>query len=341
MKAIGSLFFVALLVLAGFVGLSALYIVQETDQVILTRFGKVIGEPAADAGLHFKAPFIDQVNRLEKRVMEWDGTPISMPTKDKTFIRVDTFGRWRIADPILYFTSLERGNELNAQNKINDILRSETLNAIAKHELIEAVRSTPGREPEIDESLKDVLGQGLRDIKIGRAAIEEQITKNAKSKLVELGIELLDVRFKRVNYNPEVLEKIQNRMISERLQIAERFRSEGQGEAAEILGAKEKDLLEISSEAYKQEQTIRGGADAEATQIYADAYDSSREAADFYQFLKTMEIYETIIHEDDTIILSTDSDLFESLKGLDPSARAPMNQGTAMSDELPLFLRDN
>ena len=295
---------------------SAMYTVSETQQVIITQFGKPVGEPVTEAGLHFKLPFIQEVNRIDKRILEWDGSRTEMPTKDKLYISVDTFGRWRITDPLEYFRRLR--DERSAQSRLEDILGSETRNAIAKHDLIEVIRTTKDRVPLRDESLAEIReGAGqigvLQPIRKGRKKIEEEIQSAAKTKLAEFGIELLDVRFKRINYNPSVVEKIYERMTSERQQIASRFRSEGEGEAAKILGAKERDLSEITSGAYKRVKEIRGEADARATEIYALAYDQSPEARELYEFVKTMETYERVLDTDTTLVFSTANDLFQFL----------------------------
>ncbi|MCS7469445.1 protease modulator HflC [Stieleria sp. ICT_E10.1] len=307
----------AIVILVGLVAYSAAYTVSETEQVIITQFGKPVGDPIADAGLHFKLPLIQEVTRVEKRILEWDGRPNEMPTKDKTYIVVDTFGRWRINDAKQFFLRLR--DERSAQSRLDDILGSETRNAIAKHELIELVRTTKDRQPVRDETIADAPGNIgiLYPINKGRAKIEEEIFQQAASKVTDLGIELLDVRFKRINYNESVRDRIYSRMISERQQIAERFRSEGAGEAAKIIGRKEKDLLEIESQAYKQVQEIQGAADAEATEIYAQAYNQSPDSIQFYAFIKTMETYQEMLDEDSTLILSTDSDIFKFLKRID------------------------
>lgn len=298
---------------------SITYTVTETEQVILTQFGKPVGDPISDAGLHFKLPYVQEVNRVEKRILGWDGPPIPVPTKDKTYIVVDTFGRWKINDAKQYFLRLR--DERSAQSRLDDILGSETRNAIAKHELIELIRTTKDRQPVRDATIADAPGNIgiLYSIDKGRAKIEQEIFEKAAGKLVDFGIELLDVRFKRINYNDSVRQRIFDRMISERQQIAERFRSEGEGEAAIIMGRKEKDLLEIESEAYKQVQTIRGVADAKATEIYAQAYNQNEESVAFYAFVKTMETYEEMLDEDSTMILTTDSDIFKFLKRIDDS----------------------
>lgn len=293
------------------------FTVNQAEQVIITQFGRPVGEPITSPGLHFKMPFIQQVNSFDKRYLAWDGPIVEMSTKDKTYVQVDTFARWRITDPMRYYLRLR--DERSAQSRLEDILGSETRTAIARHELIEVVRTNKDRKPLQDESLTGPLtGEGtlgiLRPIRVGRVAIEKVVFDSAAPKLAEFGIELLDVRFKRINYNQQVLERIYQRMISERLQIAQRFRSEGEGEAARINGDKERDLNQIESKAYKQVQEIQGQADAKATEIYALAYAQNAESAEFYKFQKSMETYRKIINEDATIVLSTNSDLFALLK---------------------------
>ena len=295
------------------------YVVEETDQVIITQFGKPVGEPVTEAGLYFKLPFIQEINRIEKRFLPWDGPSNEMSTKDKTYLIIDTFARWRISDPMQYFLRLR--DERSALSRLDDILGSETRNAVAKHELIEIVRTTKDRKAKTDESLAQGIGQVgmLYPIKIGREKVEQQIFENAASKLEGFGIELLDVRFKRINYNETVRRRIYERMVSERNQIADRFRSEGAGEAAKIMGKKEKDLQEIESEAYKTVQQIYGEADANASAIYAKAYNQSDKAAEFYTFIKTLETYGEVLSSDISLILSTDSSLFKLLKSATPS----------------------
>ncbi|MCU0787999.1 MAG: protease modulator HflC [Verrucomicrobia bacterium] len=319
MKKIASLVVVAAVAVAGLIVLaSSLYTVPETEQVIITQFGKPIGNAITNAGLQFKTPFIQDVNRLEKRVLRWDGRPNEIPTKDKTYIVVDAFGRWRISDPVQYFLRLR--DERSAQSRLDDILGSEIRNAIAKHELIEVIRTTKDRVPAVDEVLTDSRGSisVLYPIKRGRMLVEEDIFKNAAPKVSEFGIELLDLRFKRINYSPSVRQRIYERMISERQQIAERFRSEGAGEAAKILGQRQKDLQEIESTAYRHIQKVTGEADARATEVYANAYNQSPEAIEYYKLIKTLETYGTILTNDTTIIMTTDSDLFRLLKRQNP-----------------------
>jgi membrane protease subunit HflC len=302
------------------------FTVDQTEQAIITQFGRPVGDPITEPGLHFKLPLIQQVTRIDKRYLAWDGPMVEVSTKDKTYIQVDTFARWRITDAMRYFLRLR--DERSAQSRLEDILGSETRTAIARHELIEVVRTDKERQPLRDESvaaaLSDVGGIGvLRPVRYGRLEIEKGIFDAAAPKLAEFGIELLDIRFKRINYNPEVLERIYQRMISERLQIAQRFRSEGEGEAARISGRRARDINEIGSTAYKQVQQIRGEADARATEIYAKAYTQRPEAAEFYRFLKSMETYRKVINGDATLVMSTGSDLFSLLKRAESQKSRP------------------
>ena len=317
-KGIGCLIALGIALALAFVT-GAFYTVDMTEQVIITQFGQPKGEPITEAGLKFKIPFIQVANRFEKRILEWDGRANEMPTKDKTYIKVDTYGRWRISEPLQYFRRLR--DERSALSRLDDILGSETRNTIAKHDLIEVIRTTADRVPAKSEDLVEADRTGtvgkLVPIKRGRSALEDDILEESKVKLSEFGIELLDVRFKRVNYNKSVQEQIFERMISERQQIASRFRSEGEGEAAKIEGNKEKDLKEIESGAYKEVQTIQGKADAEATEIYASAYNQSPEAVEFYEFLQTMELYPDMLGGDSTLILSTDSEVFQFFKSIE------------------------
>lgn len=317
-----SILFLSLLAFLGGLFLFSIctYTVDPTEQVFITEFGKPVGEPINadpkkdEAGLHFKKPFIQTVNRIEKRILEWDGPTTEMPTRDKLYISVDTFARWRIVDPKDYYEQLR--DERSALSRLDDIIGSETRNVIASHDLIEVIRSQADRKPARDESLaaeNSNIGN-LPPIRFGRNKLDEQILKAAQPKVRAWGIELLDVRFKRINYKSGVIEKIYARMASERIQIASRFRSEGSGEAAKILGRKERDLLTIQSDAYRREQEVMGKADAEATGIYAAAYNSSPTAADFYQFIKTLDTYKSTLGKDTTTIFTTDSSLFRLLK---------------------------
>ena len=309
---------------AVFVLMSSVYTVNEVEQMIITQFGKPVGEPVTTAGLKVKIPFIQEVNPIDKRVLEWDGSPSDMPTKDKLYISVDLFARWRIVDPLQYFLRLR--DERSAQSRLDDILGSETRNAVAKHELIEIIRTTKDRVPLRDSLLtgaeQELKMGSLVPIQKGRKLVEAEIFNAAAEKVQVFGIELLDIRFKRINYNQSVRPKIYDRMISERRQIAERFLSEGNGEAARIRGNRVRELNKIQSEAYREVEEIRGLADAKATEIYARAYNQSPESVEFYEFTRTMQAYKTIVTDNSTLVLSTNSDLFKFLKGMNPATDA-------------------
>lgn len=304
---------------------SAAYTVSETQQVIITQFGKPVGEPIKTAGLKFKLPVIQEANVIEKRILPWDGPATSMPTKDKLYITVDTFARWKIKDPLQYFLRLR--DVRSALSRLDDILGSETRNAVAKHELVEIIRTTKDRTAQVDEELAERdpnrKADQLKPIRKGRQMIEKEIFAEATSKLEEFGIELLDIRFKRIDYNQSVKTEIYQRMISERQSIAEGFRSEGNSQALQINGKMEKELKRIDSEAYRTELELRGDADAKATEIYAKAYNLSSEAIHFYEFLQTMETYKDVLDQNTTLLLSTEGDLFKYLKTIDPKENEP------------------
>ncbi|MCE9609930.1 MAG: protease modulator HflC [Chthoniobacter sp.] len=304
--------FLPLVIVAALLLFNSAYTVLETEQVIITQFGQQIGTPVTAAGLHWKVPFIQTVNRIEKRILEWDGPTANMTTEDKLYIDVDAFARWRITDAHTYFVRLT--DERRAKDRITNILGSETRNSIARHQLVEIIRTQRDRKPVVDASLDASLGTTLPEIRFGRAVLETEILEAAKPALKDYGIELLDVRFKRINYNPGVAAKIYGRMISERQQIAARFRSEGEGEAAEILGKRERDLAQIESEAYRKVQEVQGKADAEATAIYAAAYGQTPEAREFYSFTRTLETYRTVFARETTLVLTTDSALLHLFK---------------------------
>ncbi|PQJ28426.1 protease modulator HflC [Rubritalea profundi] len=318
-----SILSIVLLVVASIIISNSAYTVKQTEQVFITQFGMFVGDAINadpeknEAGLHWKTPFIQKVNSIEKRILEWDGPATDMPTRDKLYINVDTFARWRISDPKTYYEKLR--DERSALSRLDDIIGSATRDSIAANDLIEVVRSEKDRKPAVDESLiaaNSNIGI-LPAIKHGRKVLTEQILSAAQPKVQAWGIELIDVRFKRINYKSDVIGEIYSRMASERLQIADRFRSEGAGEAAIIIGRKDRDLLQIKSEAYRKEREIQGKADAEATSIYADAYSSSPVAADFYLFIKTLETYQRTLGKDTTAIFTTDSDLFSLFKSID------------------------
>ncbi len=287
---------------------SMFYIVDETEQVIITQFGDPVGDAITDPGLHWKVPFIQKANYFDRRFLEWDGLANQVPTRDKRFIWVDTYARWRISDPLLFFQRVT--DERGAQTRLDDILDGETRNAVARHDLVEVVR-TSNRDPETVQVDIDSADAVLAQIQVGRSAITEEIHEAAQRRATDLGIEILDLRFKRINYVDEVRRDVFNRMIAERNRIAERYRSEGEGESARIDGERERELQRIQSEAYRTAQEISGVADAEATRIYAEAYNLDPE---FYAFLKSMETYEVTADESTIMILTTDSDLLRFLK---------------------------
>lgn len=323
MSRIRPLTLLVLIALGAYVSASALYTVNEVEQVIITQFGRPLGAPVTSAGLKLKIPFIQEVNSIDKRVLEWDGSPSDMPTEDKLYISVDLFARWRIKDSLQYFLRLR--DERSAQSRLDDIFGSETRNAVAKHELIEIIRTTKDRVPLRDSKLTDAQEKeeigSLVPIQKGRRVIEDEIFAAAAEKIRIFGIELLDIRFKRINYNESVQPKIYDRMISERRQIAERYLSEGNGEAARIRGNRVRDLNKIESEAYREVEAIRGAADAKATEIYASAYNKSRESVMFYEFTRTMQSYRSLITKNTTLVLSTDSDLFKFMKAMTPAGQ--------------------
>jgi len=293
----------ALVVLA-----SSAYQVSETQQAIITQFGNPVGDPVTEPGLHFKVPFIQTANSFEKRFLEWDGSPNQVPTKDKRFIWVDTYARWRIVDPLRFFQRLR--DERGAQSRLDDILDGEMRNAVARYDLIELVRSSNRTREEVTlEAVEEE--EILSTIEKGREQISREILERASSRTADLGIELLDLRIKRIKYVDEVQQDVFARMIAERRRIAELFRSEGQGEAARIQGERERDLQRIQSEAFRTAEEMRGKADAQATDVYAGAY--SRDA-DFYAFTRSLESYEKVMDPGTMFILGTDSEFLKYLE---------------------------
>ena len=306
-----SIFLIPLAIVA-FIIYGAAYTVDETEQVVITQFGRIVGQPKTDPGLKFKMPFIQKANYFNKNLLEWDGDHGQIPTLDKTFIWVDTFARWKIVDPIKFFQTVN--NRFNAVGKLNDIIDPAVRNFITSHHLIEAVRSS-NRELDTEEVGLESATRRTRvyfQIDVGRQKITQGILEQAQPKLTPFGIELVDVKIKRINYVEEVRKSVYGRMIAERNQIAEKFRSEGKGEAQKILGEKERDLQEIESEAFKKAQKIKGDADAEATVIYAEAYGKDPE---FYSFVQTLEIYREALGQNSSLVLSTDSEFLKYLKG--------------------------
>jgi membrane protease subunit HflC len=285
----------------------SVYIVQETEQVIITRLGKPVRE-VTTPGLKMKAPLLEKVIRIEKRFLEWDGDPNQLPTRDKRFIFVDTYARWRITDATKYYQRLR--DEFGAQSRLDDILDGETRNTVAKHDLIEVVR-TSNREFAITEELGGDQDESFAEVEFGRDKLAAEVLASANRAARELGIEVLDFRFKRLNYVPEVRREVYSRMVSERNRIAEQFRSEGAGEAARINGERERELATIRSEAYREAQEIKGKADAKAADIYAKAYNGD---PDFYRFLKTMEVLEQTMDANTVLLLSTDGEFLRYLE---------------------------
>ena len=288
------------------------YIVEEGEQVVITEFGRPVGEPIVDAGLKFKTPFIQQVHSFEKRILEWDGSPNQIPTKDKRFIWLDTTARWRIVDALKFYQAL--GTEVLAQSRLDDIIDSAARDLVTAQLLIEAVRNSNMVLERKPETLEEEAGQStekLEEISMGREKITQEILAKAQTALPRFGIELVDVQIKRINYVEEVREKVFTRMISERQRISEKYKSEGEGEAADIMGQKKKELERIQSEAYKEAEQLRGAADAQAIQIYAEAHGKDPE---FFAFLQTLETYRKTNNASTKLILSTDSELYKYLK---------------------------
>lgn len=304
--------YIIILAILIIIGSMSFYVVDETEQVVITQFGKPIGESIREPGLKFKVPYYT-ATVFPKNLLEWDAEPGQIPTLDKTFIWVDPFARWKIVDPLKFFQTLN--NENAAIARLNDIINSTIRNTITSNPLLEAVRNTD-RKLEMDEMDMSLTGeQGnvvIGTVKTGREEIEKRILNEAQPKLTEFGIELVDVKIKRINYEEGVQESVFGRMIAERKQIAEKFRSEGQGEARKIEGDREKEMKKITSEAYRTSQEIKGKADAEATQIYAQAFGKDPE---FYSFTQTLDIYKQSIDKESSLILSTDSEFLKYFKG--------------------------
>ena len=312
MKFKGPIIIIVLLVAAVVVYQSA-YIVTETQQVVVTQFGRIVGSPVVSPGLNFKVPFIQAANYFPKNLLDWDGDPGQIPTLDKTFIYVDAFARWKIVEPVKFFQTVN--NPFNAIGRLNDIIDPAVRDFITSNRLIEVVRNSNreldttevGREDEQAQRRPSMM------ISIGRQNITEGILKQAQPKLAQFGIELVDVKIKRINYVEEVRQSVYNRMIAERKQIAEKFRSEGKGEAQKIRGDKERELKLITSEAYRKAQEIKGVADAESTKLYAEAFGVDPE---FYSFVRTLEIYRQSLDEKNSLVLSTESEFLKYFKSL-------------------------
>jgi len=304
----------ALIVVAAIVSTGAFYVVNEGEQVVITQFGRPVGAAVQDAGLNFKIPFIQAVNRFEKRLLNWDGSPNQIPTKDKKLIWVDTTARWRISDPLLYLTRVT--TITTALSRLDGIIDSVVRDAVSENDLVELIRSE-GWAGEVGAQVSDAgyaqkeMEEVSRPLKVGREKITRAMLQSASKLTPEFGIELVDVRIKRINYVDSVLKKVFERMISERKRIAAQYRSEGEGEAARINGEMQKELKRISSEAFRTAQEIRGKADAEATKIYGSAYNQD---PGFYSFSKTLELYREQELSKTRMILTTDSDFYKYLK---------------------------
>lgn len=285
------------------------YIIKETEQVVITQFGKPMGEAKTTPGLHFRMPFLQKTNYFEKRYMAWDGDPNQIPTKDKKFIFVDTYARWQITDPLQFFKRLT--NERGAHSRLDDIIDGETRDYIANHNLEEVVR-TSNRIP-IPSGTGEEVGDTLINIEVGREKIQDMILRSANEKVRDLGIVILDIRIKRITYVEEVRTQVYERMKSERFRIADKFRAEGQGEASRINGEKERDLKTIQSQAFRRAEEIMGNADARATTVYAGAYNQSSSSRDLYSFVKSMETLEQTFDTTTSVIISTNSELYKYL----------------------------
>ncbi len=289
---------------------ASIYVVDENQQVVVTQFGRPVGDAITTPGIHFKTPFVQNVHIFEKRFLEWSGERNQIPTKDKRFIWVDAYARWRITDPLRFYQRVR--DERGAKSRLDDIIDGETRNAVANHDLLEVVRSS-NRAPLVESEIEseEDSNTGLEPIQRGRNEIMAKILTNVTAATADLGIEVIDVRFKQINYNEDVRPRVYERMIAERQRIAQKYRSEGQGESARIRGEKERELQVIESEVFKKTEEIRGRADARATEIYAEAYNVDPE---FYRFLKTMESYNKVLDKESTLVLSTDSEFFNYLE---------------------------
>ena len=306
---------IAAIIIGGIIVLSqSFYVVNETQQVVVTQFGRPVGDAVTEPGLKIKTPFVQKANYFDKRYMEWDGDPNQIPTKEKKFIFVDSYARWHITDPLQFYKRLT--NERGAQSRLDDIIDGETRDQVASHTLEEVVRNT-NREADTTAQISEIIEDTLAQIEVGRKRIQNIIQETVNEETKDLGIEVLDFRFKRINYVEDVRERVYDRMKSVRIRIADKFRSEGEGEASRINGEKERELNQIQSEAYKEAETIKGRADAEAARIYADAYNKSGRSRELYSFIKSMETFQSTFDSTTTVILSTDSELYKYLKGME------------------------
>lgn len=308
-----------LTLLTAFIASSALYALDETEQAIIVQFGAPVGEPVTEPGLHFKLPFIQEVRRFDKRLLSWDGDPNQIPTRGEQFISVDTTARWRIVDPLKFLQSV--GDERGAQLRLNDILDSVVRDQISSSDLVEIVRSKDWAISAEDLERAQITGEGdeeilLQRVSRGRAEIFASVLEQAQRHMPQYGIELVDIRIKRVDYVQAVQQRVFERMIAERQRIAEQFRSEGEGRAREIEGQTERMLAEVRSEASRRAEIIRGEADAEATRIYNDAFGADPE---FYVFFRTLESYSNSLGPDVTLMIGVDSEYFRFFRDLNPA----------------------
>ncbi len=302
---------------------ASMVIIDENEQAVITQFGAPMGEPITSPGLYWKTPFIQRVHRFENRYLEWSGARNQIPTRDERFIWVDTFARWRIVDPLRFYQRVL--DEQGAQSRLDDIIDGATRDVVASHDLIEVVRSTNReaaadvRSEELEDGIdvpeldieEDPVHTGLVHVDRGRGDLMKEILVQSAARAEDLGIEVLDVRFKHIHYNDDVQQEVFARMIAERQRIAQKYRSEGEGEAAKIQGEKERELQRLESDAYRRAEEIRGRADASAAAIYAEAFDVDPE---FYRFMRTMETYGDVMDANTTLILTTESDFFQYLK---------------------------
>ena len=311
--ALGILAVAAVLALAG-----SFYVVEEGQQAVVLQFGRPVGAAVSEAGLHFKVPFIQEVRRFDKRLLIWDGDPNQIPTAGREFIWVDATARWRIVDPLKFLQSV--ATETGAQSRLDDIIDSVVRDLVSANPLVELVRSASWQTPKeevLEEASKEVVEELKKEINLGREGLTRAVLSVVRKITPQYGIEVVDVRIKRLNYVESVREKVYARMVSERKQLAARFRSEGEGRSAEILGNMDKELREIRSEAYRTVQEVRGKGDATATKIYGDAYGRDKE---FYAFSRTLENLKASKNKNATLVLTTDSDYYRYLKEANPSA---------------------
>ncbi|HKJ34635.1 MAG TPA: protease modulator HflC [Balneolales bacterium] len=314
MKRISATIWIVLVAVLALIAFSGMFIVNETEQVVITQFGKPVGKPITKPGIKFKIPFIQTAHFFDKRFLEWDGDPNQIPTEDKKFIFVDTYARWQIVDPLQFFKRVR--DERGAQSRLDDILDGETRNAVASNMLVELVRSSNRTPLQSSDTLDIDEAETLDSIKVGRGIIQAGVLRKANAIAQDLGIKILDFRIKRINYVKEVRQKVYDRMVSERNRIADKFRSEGQGEASRINGERDKELKRIQSEAYRTSEEIRGKADAQAASIYAKAYNQSPQSRELYSFKRTMDSYNKTFDHQTSVILSTKSEFYHYLKDL-------------------------